>query len=153
MALSEDIKNAIEKSLPTMVGKELQGLLARGEKAEADLVEVRNKMKALKDDIQAQAKENSRLQALELDEGKLNARKLTLDEQERGMKLQLVQMESNAATKRADDLFNLVSMVFRNPTIRRTESNNVPVGVPGSPGCTGFVSNYPESRSAEETVV
>lgn len=148
MTLDEQIAEAIKASMPEQVGVELRKLLAEGEEAKKKVktrddmvVELKMQLDATKRDHLAVIKDFETLKALE-------TRKEKLDEQERNLKVTMLELELKVLREREAKVCSLVETVFHNPRLVHSEvkSSTIPMWREGS----GYVSS--ESASESRTV-
>lgn len=113
MSLSEDVKKAIEKDLPNLVGKELQKYITEAEDLKAtysNLLEENTRTRKL---VDAQEQELAMLRGL-------NLSRLELAEKERDLKVVLAEAKAANSELLVRQAFDMVGMVFRNQTISKT---------------------------------
>ena len=122
--MEQDIRDAIEKNLPATVGDVLKKRLTE---ADSD----RRALESASEDVARLRSENEVLKA-ECDA--FNKRWVDINKREaavasREQAADLVECKISGATQRANDVFRLAEIVFRNPTLKysRSESGVRPV--------------------------
>lgn len=141
MTISDRVKEAIQKDLPSLVGSELQQFIAEAEKTkilyESLNAEHQNKLKLL-------SVVEAELVQLRL----LKFCKEELDEQERNMKVVLAEAKVEAANEKAKQAYDLVYAVFRNPITIETKNQSIPVAT-GTAGNT-YVAQFPQHETVSK---
>jgi len=68
-------------------------------------------------------------------------------------KVQKAIMTAEFSELRRQDCFELVKLIFRSPVLQKTisESSSIPVSVPGSATCGGYVSTCNKNKISTET--
>ena len=138
--ISEDIKEAISKNLPQMVGEELKRQLERLESLESA-----HKMRG--DTIDKQTK---RIESLEkhntdlLEENAMLAasckREEELDKRELRLETELLKVQLASQIGQNNQFMELMKIVFKNPVFRESQvfNKSVPMMIPGQTYPTSF---------------
>jgi hypothetical protein len=143
--IDKDIAEAIDKSLPAMIGERLrerlalvdtlQAKVAKHEEAAKDSLSILCKRDATILDLQRRAKFDSELEAREqavaLREAKAN----------------LIELQLKLEIERRQEIKGLVDTIFRSPVYQQRVSGNVPMVLPGFAGGNG---TYPVSPSVSQ---
>lgn len=149
MTLSNELQESIQKNLPTMVGEELKKVLQKAED-DAQTVAVLNlKLEEAVKNIRILEKDNKEQEDICDQLRHLNVRKEVLDNQERNLKLQIAEAKVVNSEAMAKQAFDMVSLVFRNTTVMRTQFTNTPVAT-STLGGSSFVKNYTPSETFTE---
>ena len=152
----ESYKEIIAKSLPALVGQELQALLEQAEKDKKRLVEVEQMFSKRGEELNALRTENEKLgseaanvrtKALE-QEGKAKE----LIERELKLELELLKKDLACANTVSDKIFRLTETVFKNNVVKTNVFGSDSLVMPGTNGCYPSQVSAPMSRSAETSV-
>lgn len=137
------IQELVKESLPSAVAEELRNELNQ-------IVELKNRVKTLEDrnekaEIQANKKDaeirelNQKIQ----NHAALDIRENKIAERERKLEIDLLNKDISCANKIAENAVDFVTKVLRNTEYREQITGNIPVAIPGSRDCTGYVNHYP----------
>lgn len=120
--MTKEIMELVAKSLPAMQVDALRGELKKASEHE----ELYKKVDTLSKQIKALEEENRKLKALELSYDELNKRttqqNLNLEKRERDLESAILKKELECVKQSKNDIFTLVSSVFRNTETRKTFS-------------------------------
>lgn len=120
MNLNEEITLAIQKNLPAAVAGELKSYLEEAEKNKILIIELQENNKELRDSYNTTYNNCHNLE-IKLNQHKtLDIREAEILKQENNLKVTIAQIELTHALKRADIIQELVSTIFKNPTMRRS---------------------------------
>lgn len=146
--LTEEIKESIRKNLPEQVGEALKVRLEDAEGMERKITE-------LTDDLQDAEREVDTVKAQRgkaIEEcGKLEALRLkaeTVAESENRLKVTIAEIQRDAANERVEAVERIVSLVFKNPTIKKTAYENGTTPVQDN---SGYVTQQSKSSSTDTT--
>ena len=151
MSIEKEIHEIIEKNLPAQTGTVLKKCLE-----EADYNEcLVNEMKGKIIDLQAEKERLNKMISHEnvlLELEKTNLQKsLEIEKRERELSIALLTVQKDEAVKRSEDIYKLVSLVFRSPIFTKSISGTQPIYVPSANGCQGYAStqNYTKTESEQ----
>jgi hypothetical protein len=150
MNITETLKEAIEKNLPTMVGKELQQYIAEAEAIKEDLAKKEAVLLTKDERINKLVAENERLIKLELSAEDMANREDVLQEKQRHLAVDIAHEKQKNAEKLAEQAFNMVSLVFRNPTVMRSQNTTYPVPVSTGMNSPSYVQAYTQNETIHE---
>lgn len=146
MALEDEIRAAIESSLPEQVGKTLKQRLEKAEKDAADVIRLNSLLLAAseeKRDLRRALDKHEKL-----DEREVANAKREVEITVRELRQDLVDARAQAANEKCNAIFELASIVFRNPRLVRTESERSEL--PSADGCS-YRESRRDSTITEET--
>lgn len=136
--MEDKLKEIIKQHLPQTVAGEMKEFVEQAEKDKKEL-------ERLKDLCEKRAKELDKLgiqieglkkglnefkareEVIVKKEAELRSLTISLEERSRGMREERLCIERDEATKRADVVTNLVSTIFRNPTVKKTVIEHEPI--------------------------
>lgn len=136
----DEIKQAIEKNLPTQVGKVLQENLLAGEKYKKDFEDLLNKYNILNTTFKKVSDELLLLQ-------QLNLRKQSIDQLEIDYKIKCLTHELDVQKIVNMQHINFITLVVKNPVY--TQTGTIPLAVSGMNGNSGFVQNSSFHNNSE----
>lgn len=157
--LNKDISDAIAKHLPQELGTQLQARLAAADAALQIADELEHNNKALKSEISIV---NKRAEKFTEREDAVSARETAVQVREeavtkRELQADLKELEVRLTNSTLQHVKDVVAQVFANnkfkymQTETTNESHNVPVGVPGGPGMSGYVQQATESHNVTKS--
>ena len=133
--MNKEILEAVQKSLPAMQMDALKAELAKAESVPS----LQSTINTLKSQIESMNNDRQKL-VEQLNEVNVRAKKTEeLKEQERNLRVKELEIKLQCEQAISSNIREMAMAAFRNPTI--TKSFNIPVAVPGSAQCTGYVTN------------
>lgn len=145
----EQIRDIIKKNLPAEIGEQLRSRLEQAEQLEREVAQKVREVGRLTGEISDCASQIVTLKAALAKAGDLDKREAALVKGESNLAVTLAHMSELGAIKRADEIKELVSMIFRVPSVRTTVRENAQVPVPGSDGYSGRVVNTTKETVTE----
>lgn len=145
------IQELVKESLPAALAEELRNELNQIVALKAEVARLKDRDE--KAELQANKKDaeirelNIKLQA----HSELSVREKHLSDRERKLEIDLLNKDIACANKIAGNAVDFVMKLLRNTEYREQISSNIPVAVPGSRDCTGYVNQYPSN--ADKTTV
>lgn len=134
-----------EKSLSFEVVEQLKAVRDENIKLGEELKVSKERIRVLEEHNNVLVTKNIELKA---NEDSVKAREIAVSKIEH--EKEIANLKVDFANNRANEVKEIVSLVFKNPIIRKTAYNSIPVAVDGGNGCGGFVQTSQESIS--ETV-
>lgn len=134
--INQEVSEAIRKHLPSQIGEALRGELEA-------LAQARLRIHSLEGEIATIREANrghiSKCQGLEAELRQHAAlAKREADVAARESQVELNNQAAAFAEKRRQDVFDLVSLIFRAPAVKQQVIGNIPVAVEGHPGNPQF---------------
>lgn len=155
MELTKELEQIIRNNLPAQVGETLQKVLAEGQEAKRLLEQKTTRIAELEGSLARLLAENEQLRAFKRESANLDARARGLDEEERNLKVQMLELQVKEAERRADVVTSLVDRFVRNVDVRRSitgPGEAVVVMPPQFSGGTPSVHQPYVSKTETETV-
>ena len=147
----EQIQELIRKNLPAEVGEQLRKHLSDFDACKRERDQLAERLGASSNQVIAQASEITKLKETLAAHATLAKREADCLVRENKLGVTMAENRAMAAEVKAQAVFDLASLVFRNPVLKRTvqESSTDPIIVPGQSYPSG-TSNT--SKSKTETV-
>jgi uncharacterized protein with von Willebrand factor type A (vWA) domain len=153
MNLEEEIKLAVEKTLPRQVGDSLRKRLEQADNLENVNEALKTGLEQSKALVETLRSEISRLEQLKMVVTELNARERALDQREINLDITLLKAELEAEKSKSEFGFNVALGLVRNTQFRRNLSDSQTL--PAMPGPNGYdipqntFQTSTETKSAE----
>lgn len=151
--LTKELQEAIAKNMPHMVGEELNKVLAQGAYDAELVVKLKSELTDTKTQLSTSDKGNERLRD-EVNELQIKLKEAgDVEKRERDLKVTLAEKDTESAKSLAKQAFDMVTLVFRNPTVMRSTMTTTPVSQHYSqPGGGGHstVSNFSGNETIHE---
>jgi hypothetical protein len=113
--MNEEILEVIRKNLPAQVGETLREVLEKGQK-DAEKVAILSEEKSkCNDEIKSLNKIIREFDSKESKYNDLTLRENALLEEQRNLKIKLLEFQNKELEKRTTDMFTLVSLLVKNP--------------------------------------
>lgn len=141
----EQIQELVRKSLPAEVGDQLRKYMIDAQTWESNVKRLTREAEDQEKRLAGASAKVAELEAKLKLAGELDARQKDISHRENRLAVTLAQNCAQEAEKRAQGIFDLAAMAFRNPTFKRSEYNTVPI--PSGQFGTTLGS---ESKSIEE---
>lgn len=116
--LEQEIKDAIAKQLPAQVGDVLRSRLEQAQKDAEDLSVVKDRFEVLRNENAELRKQLARESAKLLAHGELEKREAEVTKRENKLAVELAEARAKNSETSTAALFNLMQIVFKNPTIK-----------------------------------
>lgn len=141
----EQIQEIVRKNLPAEVGEQLRQFMNEAESQKKSLGYANERIKAFEASVAAKDAEIGTLKEKLKLSGELDKREKDVTQREIRLDVMTAQIREGAAVQRADEMKDLVSIIFKNPRVVKNVMSNemVPVVVPGN--------SYPQSSSASKS--
>lgn len=137
--ITEEMKSAIEKSLPAQTAGVLKERIALIDTLELSLKKLQDEREDLRKELKALRDVGDQQQRIIAQYGCLNKRELELESRERNLDKALLELKVLMLEAGKNDLKDLVSAAFRNPRIMHSEFGSKPVAVHGGGSNMGYV--------------
>lgn len=147
----EQIQDVIRKNLPSEVGDQLRKLLTEGESIKKERDQLAERLGATSNQVISQASEITKLKETLAQHTALAKREADCLIRENRLDVTMAENRAMAAEVKAQTVFDLANVVFRNPVLKRTvfESSNDPIVVPGQ-GYPSGTSNASKNKTETE---
>jgi ATP-dependent Lon protease len=156
--LDKDIREAINKNLPSAVASELKTFIEVAEKRRITIAQLEDRIRrteeekrTLSSDKYLLEKELVQVNTL-LDKYRVRERELSSAEE----KIHNAEVNAKVASARMQGMYEVISMVFANNIVKTNIHNNtqVPVVMPGNPqyGSGPYVASHQQSEDKTEIV-
>jgi predicted RNase H-like nuclease (RuvC/YqgF family) len=151
--MQNELLEVIKKNLPEQTASEMKEFVRQAEENKKALLRMQEQLdlrqkenKALEDTNTRLSNENFELRKklvdIETKERHLNSREILLDKRE--LRQEIQELKALAANRRADDLKELASIVFRNKTLVTMETRDIPIK-------TKMYSSYYDNQTGRTT--
>lgn len=145
----DKIELVIRESLPSQVGETLRAELGKVQTLESKVKELENTLLNYKNMYEEQHKTLAKVSLLDNREAALVKREAEVLDKELKQDRDHALLRANEAERRSDDIFNLVSLIFKNPVVTKSvfESKNIVI-----PPVGGYTSIVSDNSTVTETV-
>jgi len=147
----EQIQEIVRKNLPAEMGEQLRQFMNEAESQKKSLQYANERIKAFEASTAAKDTEIATLKEKLKLSGDLDKREKDVTQREIRLDLMTAQIREGAAVHRADEMKELVSLIFKNPRIVKsvTSSDQVPVVMPGNSYPSTAMTSKQETTTKE----
>jgi len=145
--ITKEMQEIIEKNLPAQTAGAMSDFIKDAEETKDALAIAADKIDTLEMQKNVYEKENVQLKHSIQQQSKLTEREKKLEEQtealrirERDLKLEIAEIQLNAANDRNNKVEQLVEKVFGHPSVSVSTYKSKPIMVGGDNGCTPYQS-------------
>jgi len=138
--MEQEIKDIIAKNLPEQVGNVLKERLEKAEKDAKDLEIMNVSYGNLMIELEGKKQKLKELMSLESRINDIKNAEESIKERRMEMALQISDIKLQEAEKRADELRNVLEIVFKSPVYRKSHLTNVHYGYENGQSQPKFVS-------------
>lgn len=140
----EQIQEIVRKNLPAEMGEQLRQFMNEAESQKKSLGYANERIKSFEASVASKDADIVKLTDKLKLAGDLDKREKDVTQREIRLDVMTAQIREGAAVHRADEMKELVSIIFKNPRIVKTAMSNemVPVVMPGN--------SYPQTSNASK---
>lgn len=137
----DKIESVIRESLPSQVGETLRAELSKVQTLESKVNELEDALLKYKNTCSEQSQILAKVSDLNSKEKELCRKEADLLDKELKQDRDHALLRAKEAERRSDDIFNLVSLIFKNPVVTKSVFESKNIVIPPVGGYTSVVSD------------